>query len=106
MARLAPRSDCWPWDRHRFGDARRASGWRLYGRFALAGMIANLLAFGARFLTAWLAHDPPGSRGASMNWTWALFSFALCGVLTGLIGAAMCFRASSDIASPPRNAAT
>jgi hypothetical protein len=80
------------------------SGWRLYAGFVMAGAMANLLAFGVRFSTAWLAIDPARSRAGSMNWGWALVSFILCGAVAGLIGAALCFRASTDVGASDRQA--
>ena len=75
-------------------------GWRLYAGFVLAGAAANLLAFGVRLSTAWLAIDPARSRAGSMSWGWALASFILCGAVAGLIGAAICFRASTAHGDP------
>ncbi|HEX3599494.1 MAG TPA: hypothetical protein VHU84_05090 [Lacipirellulaceae bacterium] len=72
--------------------AGRAQGWRLYARFAIAGAIANLLAFAARVATFALDWDLLGSRNFASFWSGALVSFILCGAIAGLVSAMIWFR--------------
>jgi uncharacterized membrane protein YgcG len=95
-------------------------GWQLYARFAAAGAVANLLAFGLKFAGLQLGIETGGRGGGggggfggggygggrgfgggggmgggqvmSFGWT-ALLSFLLCGALAGLISGAIWFRA-------------
>lgn len=76
--------------------AGKASGWRLYARFAAAGMITNLLAFAARLLAAKLGWELAGSRQFITFWSGALVSFLLCGALAGAISVAFWFRLRTD----------
>jgi hypothetical protein len=103
--------------------ARR--GWRLYARFAAAGLVANLAAFAVRMATTPLgiavAGRVPGSgggrgtgggngmgRGSGPSvmefWPLALASFALFGAVAGSVCAMIWFRArprAEDSESPP-----
>jgi hypothetical protein len=64
-------------------------------RFALAGAIANLVAFGVRAGTSWLGMDSPGGHNvARFGWT-VILSFVACGAAAGLLGAAAAFRFSA-----------
>jgi hypothetical protein len=65
----------------------------LYLRAALAGLIANLLAFGFRFLTASLMAEASGTKNFLAFWPTALLSFALFGAVAGLISGIAWFRA-------------
>ncbi|HWB13199.1 MAG TPA: hypothetical protein VG826_28495 [Pirellulales bacterium] len=67
-------------------------GWRLYVRFILAGIAANLLSYESRLAAAYFGFNEPGSRQFASFWLPAILSFALCGAIAGLIGAAACFR--------------
>jgi hypothetical protein len=67
-------------------------GWRIYLRFILAGIAANLLSYESRLATAFFGWDQPGSRQFASFLMPAIVSFVLCGALAGLIGAAACFR--------------
>jgi hypothetical protein len=95
------------------------TGWRLYARFALAGLMANLAAFAARMAlgTALITRTVrvPGLGGGGGNgmgggrglggglhrpgvgveefWMTALASFAACGALAGLVCGIVWFRA-------------
>lgn len=70
-------------------------GWSLYLRMAFAGLAANLLAFVVRWGIAWLGVDSVGPHMLKhIGWGTGL-SFALCGVLAGLVSAAICFRGST-----------
>jgi hypothetical protein len=76
--------------------AGNSRGWRLYARFAVAGAVANLIAFAARLATAWLGWDLVGSRQFTSFWLLALMSFVLCGAIAGLVSAAIWFRLRVD----------
>jgi hypothetical protein len=67
-------------------------GWRIYVRSTLAGIAANLVAWGVRFGAATLGWRSGG--GGSNNWQYKLGSYVACGALAGLIGAAVWFRMS------------
>lgn len=89
------------------------TGWRLYLRLAIAGVIANLLAWGVRMMAALLFAGPGsgmgggggmgmgsgGGRALAHNffefWPIALGTFALCGAIAGLASAAVWFKARS-----------
>jgi hypothetical protein len=74
---------------------RPSSGWRLYLRFALAGLLANTLAFFARGGESWLGLD--GFRWHALthiNGVVFLY-FAACGVAAGLLSSVICFRSSA-----------
>ena len=73
---------------------RASSGWRLYLRFALAGLLANTLAFFARGGMEWLGLDNFRHVLAHIDGG-VFFSFAACGVLAGLLSAVVCFRSSA-----------
>jgi hypothetical protein len=97
------------------------SGWRLYARLALAGLVANLAAFAVRMAGPAAALAGSGRRGMGDGtgggrglastagapvedfWLAALASFALCGAIAGLACAALWFRAhpSTDRAHAP-----
>jgi hypothetical protein len=91
------------------------TGWRLYLRLALAGTVANLLAWGVRMMVAiWFAAPLAGSGrggGGGMGlgggggravahqflefWAAAILTFAVCGAIAGLASAAVWFKARS-----------
>jgi hypothetical protein len=67
-------------------------GWQLYLAFSAAGLASNLAAFGVRWATK------VGSGGGRALAEWqpqAIVTYAVCGLLAGLIGAAICFRATA-----------
>ena len=57
-------------------------------RFALAGLAANMLAMGAKWIAIPLELET-GGRGFLAKWPASAFSFAVCGVLAGLVAAAV-----------------
>jgi hypothetical protein len=99
-------------------------GWRLYTRFAAAGLVANLAAFAVRMASTPLGaaaagHIPGSGGGRGMGgghgmgrgggpsvvdfWPTALASFALFGAIAGLVCAMIWFRArprAEDVNSP------
>ncbi len=72
-----------------------ASGWRVYLRFALAGLMANALAFIVRAGASWLALDAARPHTVAQYSIGVFLSFAACGVAAGLFSAALCFRPST-----------
>lgn len=79
-----------------FALAGRPQGWRIYFRFAVAGAIANLVAFSSKFVAAYFAWHFPGSGRVTSFWSLAIGSFLLCGALAGLVSAAVWFRLRVD----------
>jgi hypothetical protein len=71
-----------------------ASGWRLYLRFTLAGVLANSLAFAVRLATSWLQVDDLRPHTLTHFGVGVFLSFAACGAVAGLLSAAVCFRSS------------
>jgi hypothetical protein len=75
-------------------------GWQIYLSFAAAGLGSNLAAFVVRY-AAKSASGGGGGGGLGGSRTladWqpqAIFTYAVCGLLAGLIGAAICFRATA-----------
>jgi hypothetical protein len=76
--------------------AGRPQGWLLYARFAIAGAIANLLAFAVRAATAFFGWELAGSRQFATFWSIALLFFILCGAVAGLLSAVIWFRLRVD----------
>jgi hypothetical protein len=72
---------------------RAKGGWRLYLRFALAGLLANTLAFFARGGMNWFGLDNFRHVLAHIDGS-VFLSFAACGVIAGLFSAVVCFRSS------------
>ena len=72
--------------------AKASSGWRLYARFAVAGLAANLVAFGVRVATAYWLIEPGVHKRFLVFWPTALVSYLACGAVAGLLCAAVCFR--------------
>ena len=81
------------------------SGWRLYVRILIAGLATNELAFAVRFGTKLLSGDTSGGRRLA-NWLpQAIWSYPLCGVVAGFIGALAWFHWSSRRESASREGA-
>ena len=67
----------------------QSKGLRLYARFIIAGAVANLLAFGLKMAGVTLAIEAVRGGGHFQSFgSMAVVSYALCGALAGLIGAA------------------
>jgi hypothetical protein len=76
------------------GEAR---GWRLYGRFIAAGIVANLVAFALKMVGVQFGMEALGGSGQFLRLGWlAVVSYIVCGALAGFLGAAACFRAGGD----------
>lgn len=69
-----------------------AAGWRLYARFAAAGLIANLAAFAVRFAIGPAATQRMPGAGIFQSWPFALASFAAFGAVAGLLCGVLWFR--------------
>jgi hypothetical protein len=67
-------------------------GWRLYVRFIVAGIVANLIALATRSLLTALGYAIPGSHQMERLGWLVPASFILCGALAGLVSAAAWFR--------------
>lgn len=70
----------------------RSAGWPLYLRFAAAGLAANAIAFAVRWSTAALALDGFNLHMLPKFGLGVLASFAICGIVAGLISAIICYR--------------
>lgn len=64
----------------------------VYLRFAIAGLLANLLAFFVRWGTSSLGFDAGQLHRMSEIGVVAFISFALCGILAGIVSAMIFFR--------------
>ena len=74
--------------------ARR--GWRLYLGFVLAGIASNLVALGFRGGLKALTGDMGGGRLMGEWWHQAYLTYPVCGLLAGLLSAAVWFRLRGD----------
>jgi hypothetical protein len=79
-------------------QARR--GWRLYLGFALAGLGSNLLAMAVRGGAKAGGLDGPAARPLFDWLPQAVASYSLCGLIAGLISAAVWFRLSARREGP------
>jgi hypothetical protein len=75
----------------------QSSGWRLYARLVVAGIVANLLAYAIKAAGVQLG-IATGGGGQFMSFALPviLASYILCGALAGFIGAAVWFRTRVD----------
>lgn len=62
-------------------------GWRVYVALVVSGVAANLLALGSRAATKLLGLDLGGARPFDSWWLQAAVTYALSGVVAGLLGA-------------------
>jgi hypothetical protein len=76
------------------------SGVWLYGRCAVAGALANGLAFAVRVGTAAAGLEGGGGRMLARLGPSVLVSFLVCGLVAGLIGGLVAFRARPSTRSP------
>ena len=76
-----------------FALVGQSKGWRLYGRFVVAGVVANLSSFALKMAGVQLGMEALGGSGQFLRLGWlAVVSYILCGALAGFLGAAACFR--------------
>lgn len=71
---------------------RAGRGWRLYLGFALAGLGSNLAALGVRAGTKLAGLGHPAARPLAEWWPQAVCTYAVCGLLAGLLSAVVWFR--------------
>lgn len=66
----------------------RRGGWRLYGAFIIAGASSNAIAFAVRATAKALGlAGPGGGRAFDAWWPWAIATYAITGIVAGLISA-------------------
>jgi len=82
--------------------ARR--GWRLYLGFILAGLASNLVALSLRGGMKAMTGDMAGGRLIGQWWQQASITYPVCGVVAGLLSAAIWFRLQGNRAQRVRNA--
>ena len=70
----------------------RATGWQLYLRFAAAGLVANLASFAVRMAAGGSGSGRGPGAGTGMGWPVALVSFAIFGLVAGMVCGAIWFR--------------
>jgi len=75
---------------------RAQRGWRLYLGFALAGLASNLAALAVRGGVKVGGLDRLGGRPLADWWPVATGTYALCGILAGLVSALVWFHLSAD----------
>lgn len=71
---------------------RPRHGWSLYVGFALAGLGSNLAALAVRAGVKLVGLEGAGGRPFGSWWPQAVGTYALCGLLAGLLSAAVWFR--------------
>ena len=74
---------------------RARRGWRLYLGFALAGLVSNLGALTVRGVTKYVGVNRVGGRPFAQWWMQASVTYVLCGLIAGLVSAAIWFRFAS-----------
>jgi len=72
--------------------ARVRSGWQWYLGVALAAVGTNLVAFGVKFGAKIAGLDGPMRQPIGAWWPRAAISYPLCGLIAGLLAAAILFR--------------
>jgi hypothetical protein len=74
---------------------RAKRGWRLYLGFAVAGLVSNLAAMAVRGGAKLSGLDHLGGRPFTDWWPVAVGTYALCGVIAGLVSALVWFQFSA-----------
>ena len=70
--------------------SRARSGWPLYIGLTLAGLLANVAAFGAHLIETAVRVAPGVSAGRP--WPMQVASYAACGAAAGLLAAALAYQ--------------
>jgi hypothetical protein len=100
LALTGPFLDLALWRARPFGGAspmsHRWEGWRLYLGFAVAGLGSNLAALTVRAGTKLLGLGHLGARPLAAWWPQAIGTYAVCGLLAGLISALVWFRLAAS----------
>jgi hypothetical protein len=79
-----------------FAANRFSRSWMLYPSFAVAGLASNMTAYLVRFLTKAGGGARLGGGRSLAEWKVpASITYAVCGLIAGLIAAAVCFRATT-----------
>jgi len=81
-------------------------GWRLYVRIVVAGLATNVAALVIRLAAKVLSGDMSGGRRLASWLPQAIWTYPLCGVVAGLIGAMAWFHWASRQPTAPREDAT
>jgi hypothetical protein len=68
------------------------SGWRVYAALVLSGLVTNLLAMASRAAPKLLGVDVAGGRSFADWWLQASYTYALSGIVAGLLGAIFWFQ--------------
>jgi hypothetical protein len=80
---------------------RMRRGWQLYLGFILAGLASNLIALLARGgLKLLVPSDSPGGHAIEVWWRSAMVTYPLCGIVAGLVSAAVWFQIRNQSAGP------
>jgi hypothetical protein len=79
---------------------RSVPGWRLYMRFAVAGVLANALAFFLRGGISLAGLDGQRPHMLARFDLGVFASFAVCGAIAGLLSALVCFQFSAKREGP------
>lgn len=74
---------------------RVKQGWGLYFGFALSGLLSNLAALGVRATAKLSGLESLGKRPFAEWFPQAIVTYAICGLLAGLLSAWICFRFGS-----------
>jgi len=74
---------------------RARRGWRLYLAFAVAGLAGNLAALSVRAGAKLIGFDHLAVRPLGAWWYQAVATYAVCGILAGLISAVVWFQLSA-----------
>jgi hypothetical protein len=75
----------------------RPTGWRLYARFVMAGIVANLLACAFKIAGMQFGLQSfGGEEFLTFGVPVMIASYVVCGAFAGFLGAAACFRMRGD----------
>jgi len=80
---------------------RAAAGWRQYLGFAVAGLMSNLFALLARGLAKVVGFELPGRRPLAEWLAQASITYVLCGLIAGVLSAAILFYAQRSANESP-----
>lgn len=69
-------------------------GWRLHASFALAGLTSNLVAYLVRAGAKSGGWERWGTRPLSSWWSQAMVTYALCGIIAGVLSSVILFHLS------------
>jgi len=84
---------------------RARKGWRLYLAFIVAGLAANVAALTIRAGSKFVGFDHLAARPLAAWWFQAVGTYALCGIVAGLLSAVVWFRFSNNGSNVPNSEA-